>query len=101
MMTSEQSAHLEELLRTFRDLASAKYKAGQREHGGNLWDKPVLPMLIEECLDLPIYALTLQNQIKTAIELLELGMAREALNILKTGNQLGVAMSDKAQKEPG
>ncbi len=62
-MDDEHEAHLQRILdRLDADLA-AKYEAGQREHGGNLWEKPgMLEHAIEEVLDLAVYLYTLLEQ---------------------------------------
>jgi hypothetical protein len=45
-----------------RDLAE-KYEAGQREHGGNIWEKPgMLEHAIEEAIDMVVYLYTLREQ---------------------------------------
>lgn len=75
---------------------NAKYDQGQREHGGNLWEKPTLDAAIEEALDLPAYLYTLRDQLDEAISNLEAATLREgtaegwryvyrALSILRTG----------------
>lgn len=62
-MTSEQRAHLARILDTFTKDASAKYEAGQTEHGGNLWEKPgMLEQAIAEAIDMVIYLYTLKEQ---------------------------------------
>lgn len=59
-MTVPQRAHLDRIrARVDADL-SAKYIAGQAEHGGNLWDKPgLLEEAIKEAIDQVIYLYTL------------------------------------------
>ena len=56
-------AHVKRILDQFgRDL-HAKYEAGQKEHGGNLWEKPgMLAHAIAEAIDLVVYLYTLQEQ---------------------------------------
>jgi len=62
-MTVEQEAHLATLKIEACALMDAKYRAGQQEHGGNLWKKPgVLDMAIHEAVDLLVYLLTLRAQ---------------------------------------
>jgi len=42
-----------------------KYRAGQKEHGGELWTKPgIIDMAIEEAIDQVIYLLTLKQQLE-------------------------------------
>jgi len=62
-MTEEQEKHLSQVKEWFLQQVDAKYRRGQAEHGGNLWLKPVLPMLVEEVIDLSVYVQTLQLQV--------------------------------------
>ncbi len=62
-MTDEQEAHLKRLKKTIADDFDAKYRAGQHEHGGNLWQKPgLLEAAISEALDELAYLYTLKDQ---------------------------------------
>ena len=95
-------SHAEDVITTFTVDAKRKYLWGQEEHGGRLWRKPVLPMLYQEVLDLPIYLLTLMDQIGAVRSLLNEAMASgdlecvmRALNILNTGNLEGIAEEDR------
>ena len=64
-MTSEHEAHLAHLKAEFTADLDAKYRAGQIEHGGNIWEKPgMLEHAIEEAIDLVVYLYTLRDQIK-------------------------------------
>jgi hypothetical protein len=47
-----------------------KYVAGQQEHGGELWRKPILGELLEETIDLAVYAETLSDQMQAGLSLL-------------------------------
>lgn len=65
-MTPEQEQHLEEILVKFADLTVKKYKKGQEEHGGNLWEKDTLFLLdaaIDEAIDQVVYLLTLRRKL--------------------------------------
>ena len=99
-------SHAEDILSTFTVDAKAKYLAGQAEHGGRLWRKPVLPMLYQEVLDLPIYLLTHMGQMARVRELvwsafLESGTTASekallrVVNLLDYGNEEGVAEEDR------
>jgi hypothetical protein len=58
-MTNEQEIHLEHLKKTFCARLDAKYRAGVREHGGNLWKAPnLIGMLMDELVDGWAYAQT-------------------------------------------
>jgi hypothetical protein len=64
-MTVEQNSHLEGLVDDFTSLVTKKYTAGQKEHGGNLWDKKgLIDMAIDEAIDQVVYLLTLKKQIE-------------------------------------
>lgn len=62
-MTAEQEAHLQRIKETVSADLDAKYRAGQYEHGGNLWEKPgALEQAYAEVLDLAIYLRTALEQ---------------------------------------
>jgi len=69
-MTPEQEQHLQDVKEWFTDQVDIKYRAGQREHGGNLWTKPNLPFIMEETIDLVVYAVTMEQNIWDAVEAL-------------------------------
>jgi len=97
--TSQQ--HRDEVLERFRSRASAKYDAGQAEHGGRLWRKPVLHMLRDEISDLPFYYDVLEEQQQVVLDHLfsaRLTIPRDtpgwehikaAMNVLEFGNAEG------------
>ena len=67
-MSAARRAHLQRILTQFHASARAKYENGQREHGGNLWQKPgMLDQAIAEATDLVIYLLTLKEQECSAV----------------------------------
>lgn len=59
-MTPEQ--HVEEILAEVRHDVRTKYKAGQEEHGGKLWRKPIMNYMGEEITDLVVYWYTFRDQ---------------------------------------
>ena len=64
-MTEDQEKHLQEIKDEFCSLVDSKYRKGQAEHGGNLWEKEGLEkMLLEEVIDHVVYLLTLLKQIR-------------------------------------
>jgi len=63
-MTPMREKHLERIKERASQLMDAKYRAGQSEHGGNLWRKKMLGNLVEETLDMMVYVLTLEEQIE-------------------------------------
>jgi hypothetical protein len=62
-MTPEQESHLERVrVQVLADI-DAKYRQGQAEHGGNLWEKPgLLDEAIKEAIDLVVYLYSLREQ---------------------------------------
>ena len=63
-MTPEQEAHLKGLTDRFVSFVDRKYRAGQKEHGGDLWKKKdIIGMAKEEVADLWVYLDTLEQQI--------------------------------------
>jgi hypothetical protein len=68
-MAPEHEAHLQRVLTRFTRALSQKYRAGQREHGGNLWTKRgMLDRAIEEAIDQAIYLMTLREQIENGFD---------------------------------
>ncbi len=62
-MTPEQEAHLARVLALVNTGISTKYRDGQAEHGGNLWEKPgLLEEALKEAIDQVIYLTTLIEQ---------------------------------------
>ena len=71
-MTLAQEDHLAEIQETIAKQVDAKYRVGQAEHGGDLWERvPLVEDLIEEALDQMTYALTLKSQLTQVKQLLE------------------------------
>lgn len=63
-MTYEQELHLSNIVVGFAREVDAKYRKGQKEHGGNLWMKSgMLQFLREETLDFIVYSATLEQQL--------------------------------------
>ena len=66
-MTSQQEAHLQSLKDSFIMEFDKKYRAGNKEHGENLYEMPMDKLIAElkqEALDLWAYAATLEDQIR-------------------------------------
>lgn len=64
---------------------SSKYRAGQKEHGGRLWRKPMLGHMIEEITDLVVYMATHRGHF-----LRVLGLLYEALEDMDRAESAGV-----------
>lgn len=65
-MTDEQKEHVGSIILDFSRKAQAKYEAGVKEHGGNLWEVPTLDLIeyaMEEAIDEYVYLYTLKQQI--------------------------------------
>ena len=93
-MTLAQENHLSELIREIRSKLAHKYRAGQAEHGGDLWERvPLIDDVIDEATDQMTYALTLKWQLERVKKLIE--DARDAApdNPVTTQKLLTRAMS--------
>ena len=66
-MTPEPERHLFEIKRRYCREVDKKYRAGQKEHGGNLWLKDQTKRIAEEAIDQFVYIFTLLWQIKSGI----------------------------------
>lgn len=63
-MNQQHEDHLKQIKDNFNILVDKKYRKGQEEHGGNLWDKmDLIDMAIDEALDQVTYLFTLREQI--------------------------------------
>jgi dUTP pyrophosphatase len=61
-MTEAQEQHLKRMQTRIAGIIAAKYRTGAEEHGGNLWDSPILLQeAIAEVADLATYLLTLEE----------------------------------------
>jgi hypothetical protein len=100
--------HVQKICAWFVQHAITKYMAGQEEHGGRLWRKPVWRYLRDEIIDMPIYFQVLEEQ-QTRVEVL-LGDAlkgfvvedhpsydsvQKAYNLIVYGNEDGIAEEEK------
>lgn len=56
-----------------------KYLRGQAEHGGNLWDRPALPEVVNEITDLSTYVVTLEYQLRAMRDVVQ--VAQEYLDV--------------------
>jgi hypothetical protein len=65
-MTEAQEAHLGSIKAEFVRMADVKYRKGQEEHGGNLFDVPVRRLIdfaIEEAIDQVVYLITIRESL--------------------------------------
>lgn len=66
-MRNKQEKHLQNLLTEIKSLTETKYRRGQEEHGGDLFDMPTKELLdnaIDEAIDQLVYLLTLKEKMK-------------------------------------
>ena len=64
-MTPQQEEHLQRVKDKFTQAIDKKYRSGQKEHGGNLWEKKgIIGMIKEEIEDLWVYVVTLEEQLE-------------------------------------
>jgi predicted methyltransferase MtxX (methanogen marker protein 4) len=65
-MTIDQELHLLTLKNEFSKRVDKKYRIGQREHGGNLFDltkEKLIEEAINECIDQFTYLMTLKEKL--------------------------------------
>ena len=65
-MTPAQEEHLASIKKRAAELIDRKYRRGQAEHGGDLWDLSVEALVadaIDEAVDQLVYLLTIRDRI--------------------------------------
>lgn len=63
-MTPEHEKHLADVQQRFAARLDQKYRAGQLEYGNKVWELPnLIDELIDEIVDLAVYAYSLKGQI--------------------------------------
>ncbi len=65
-MEPHQEAHLASIVKRFGELCDKKYRAGQAEHGGNLWEltgEQLINNAIDEAIDQVVYLLTIKDRL--------------------------------------
>lgn len=83
-MNKAQKAHMAEIISAQANKIMKKYPKGQREHKGNIWEKPgMLNNADEEVTDLITYLHVIRQQIELAINFLKKGRLAFALTILE------------------
>ena len=64
-MKQQQEQHLANIKEDFLREVDKKYRAGQEQHGGDLWaKKDLIDKALEEIIDLYVYMVTLKTQIE-------------------------------------
>jgi hypothetical protein len=69
-MTIEQELHLQSIKDYFISSVDIKYRKGQAEHGGNLFDMSTITLLdcaIDEALDQVVYLVTLRQRLNSQL----------------------------------
>ena len=69
-MTPHQHTHAEAIAEITSSAVKRKYADGQKEHGGNLWEKPMRREIEFELLDLISYWQTLDTQLEVIRKML-------------------------------
>ncbi len=83
-MNKEQTLHAASCLDLFNEEAALKYSMGQKEHGGNMWEKPgMLRNAYMECIDFMFYTSVIGQQVDAAKEALENGDMMTCWEILE------------------
>jgi len=64
-MEGDHENHLATVIDWISDAIDTKYRKGQQEHGGRMWEKPgMLACMIEEAVDQAVYLKTVADQIR-------------------------------------
>ena len=85
-MNVERERHLERILDASEGLISDKFRRGQAEHGGNIWEKPgMLQHALDESADQVVYLYTLEGQMSALAHALRTGAitAKDAADALE------------------
>ncbi len=72
-MTPQQEKHLKSVTKAASALIESKYRAGQEQHGGDLFAKDVNELIDEailEAVDQLVYLITAKNKLVTERELI-------------------------------
>jgi hypothetical protein len=65
-MTNDQERHLNYIKEQFELQVDSKYRKGQEEHGGDLWELDLLSLLdnaIQEAIDQFTYLMTIRQKL--------------------------------------
>lgn len=112
MRTPDQ--HINQILTRAAWDAKEKYKAGQEEHGGKLWRKPIMEYIGDEIIDMVIYWYTFReqwNEIRDELSWLEMNLfdseevpkwvqerVTQILNLVYHGNMEGIQEEERDAK---
>ena len=99
---SDASEHIEQIVDDVSSDVETKYMAGQDEHGGKLWRKPVLDFMGEEVTDMNVYFHVLKYQNHKMKLIAQEGLQgacdpavalQKVFNVLTIGNEDGIRES--------
>lgn len=63
-MKKKNELHLMSIIEQAIDRIDKKYRRGDKQHGGQLWEKKgIIEMAIDEAIDQVVYLITLKQQI--------------------------------------
>ncbi len=80
-LTDAEYTHMRSCIVEFGEKMHDKYIAGQQQHGGNLWLKPLTSEILEEVVDLAHYVTTKRQQEEVLRTLVEAALASEDVGI--------------------
>lgn len=89
-LTPKQGKHIADISVAVCRRIEAKYRKGQKEHGGNLWEKEgMLENIMDEITDLLVYAHTLREQMENLRGMIDIDRkgSKEAAMIQKILNK--------------
>jgi hypothetical protein len=69
-MNPQQETHLREIKQVISEQLEFKYRKGQQEHGGNLWERNCVEEAYKEATDLVTYLHTARENNKQSIHIL-------------------------------
>jgi len=70
-MTNKQEKHLKQIKKNFEKLVDTKYRKGQKEHGGNLFDLYNIQLVdaaLDEAIDQVVYLMTLKQNMEAKMK---------------------------------
>lgn len=85
-MTDPQVKHITNIIEDFKNKAYEKYEKGQMEHGGNLWENPLITMIdfaIEEAIDQYVYLYVAREHEMTRLRKLDEQKRQGSINKLQ------------------
>lgn len=80
--TESHAIHLQQIKSASEEMLDQKYRRGQAEHGGSLWNMPtgkVIESSLEEATDQLTYLFTLRQQMRIIMELAYEGMKDDSV----------------------